>query len=58
MQSEPEFAIEYDKFMTVYERLGHKRLLDEAAKLSHGERVSYLPHHGIWQDADRTKNFG
>ncbi|XP_029178509.1 uncharacterized protein LOC114946226 [Nylanderia fulva] len=42
----------YKEFMGTYEELGHMTLLDGPA--GGGERVSYLPHHGVMRESSST----
>ena len=53
MEKDPELKLEYNKFMTEYENLGHMKAV--SMHDSYEKCVNYIPHHGIWQNADDRK---
>ena len=40
--------------MDDYRTLGHMQAINETTGTSPRQRISYLPHHGIWQSSDQT----
>ena len=54
MRLDPEYAEEYCR-LSDYESLGHMRLVPDGALPPEASRVSYLPHHAIWQVSDQNK---
>ena len=54
MEKDPEYGKEYWGFMREYEKLGHMReVMNE--DIPKECRVSYLPHHGVWQSSDKAR---